>query len=76
MWSVNVTALNPITNKEFMKTLRKKIKIQFGIASPVWLLEIMSIFLKTETELLLKSRNTFPKKLIDSGFNFKSNFFE
>ena len=63
-------------NEEFMKTLRKKIKIPFGIASPVWLLEIMSIFLKTETELLLKSRNTFPKKLIDSGFNFKSNFFE
>lgn len=74
--AVNVTAPNPITNKEFMKTLRKKIKIPFGIASPVWLLEIMSIFLKTETELLLKSRNTFPKKLIDSGFNFKSNFFE
>ena len=52
--AVNVTAPNPITNKEIYENSTKKIKIPFGIASPVWLLEIMSIFSKSETELLLK----------------------
>jgi NAD dependent epimerase/dehydratase family enzyme len=33
-------------------------------------LEIASIFLNTETELLLKSRNVYPEKLIKSGFEF------
>lgn len=73
--AVNITSPNPITNIEFMRAIRKKLKIPFGITSPVWLLEVMSIFLKTETELLLKSRNVYPKKLIDSDFCFKSSFF-
>ena len=69
---MNVTAPNPIKNLDFMKNLRKKLKIPFGIPSPVWLLEIMSIFIKTETELLLKSRNVYPEKLIKCGFVFKN----
>ncbi|WP_356905629.1 DUF1731 domain-containing protein [Chryseobacterium gambrini] len=45
-------------------------KIPFGLNAPVWQLEIASIFLNTETELLLKSRNVYPEKLIKSGFEF------
>jgi hypothetical protein len=44
-----------------MRKLRKKMKIPFGLNAPVWQLEIASIFLKTETELLLKSRNVYPE---------------
>lgn len=67
---INVTAPNPLSNEEFMKKLRKEMKIPFGLNAPVWQLEIASIFLKTETELLLKSRNVYPEKLIKNGFQF------
>ena len=67
---INITAPNPLSNEEFMKKLRKQMKISFGFNAPVWQLEIASIFLNTETELLLKSRNVYPEKLIKSGFEF------
>ncbi|GAA4153922.1 TIGR01777 family oxidoreductase [Chryseobacterium ginsenosidimutans] len=67
---INVTAPNPLSNEEFMRKLRKEMKIPFGINAPVWQLEIASIFLKTETELLLKSRNVYPEKLIKNRFEF------
>ena len=69
--SINITAPNPVSNKGFMKAIREKIKVPFGISSPVWLLEIASIFLGTETELMLKSRNVYPEILIENGFKFK-----
>lgn len=67
---INITAPNPLPNEEFMRKLRKEMKIPFGLNAPVWQLEIASIFLKTETELLLKSRNVYPEKLIKKGFQF------
>lgn len=68
---INVTAPNPLSNEEFMRKLRKEMKILFGLNAAVWQLEIASIFLGTETELLLKSRNVYPKKLIQNKFQFK-----
>lgn len=67
---INITAPNPLSNEDFMRKLRKKMKIPFGLNTPVWQLEIASLFLKTETELLLKSRNVAPGKLIKNGFEF------
>lgn len=67
---INVTAPNPLNNEEFMRKLRKEMKIPFGINAPVWQLEIASIILGTETELLLKSRNVYPEILIQNGFQF------
>lgn len=67
---INVTAPNPLANQEIMRKLRKEMKISFGLNAPVWQLEIASVFLQTETELLLKSRNVYPEKLIRNGFEF------
>lgn len=67
---INVTAPKPVKNSDFMSKLRKTMKMPFGIGSPVFLLEFVAIFIKTETELLLKSRNVYPKTLLSSGFNF------
>ncbi|MFC7347857.1 TIGR01777 family oxidoreductase [Chryseobacterium zhengzhouense] len=67
---INVTAPNPLSNEDFMRKLRKEMKIPLGLNAPVWQLEIASIFLNTETELLLKSRNVYPEKLMKSGFEF------
>lgn len=68
--AINVTAPQPLSNEDFMKKIRNQLKVPFGVSSPVWLLEIASIFLGTETELLLKSRNVYPEKLIANGFQF------
>lgn len=67
---INITAPGPISNETMMRKLRKKLNIPFGLNAPVWQLEIASLFLKTETELLLKSRNVYPEKLIKNGFQF------
>jgi uncharacterized protein len=67
---VNITAPNPVSNEDLMKKMRRYLKIPFGLNAPVWQLEIASLFLNTETELLLKSRNVYPEKLIRKGFQF------
>ena len=67
---INVTAPNPLCNEDFMRKLRQQMKVPFGLNSTVWQLEIASLFLNTETELLLKSRNVYPDKLMKSGFQF------
>lgn len=67
----NVTSPNPIPNKDFMKTIRKVLKVSFGLFQPKWLLKLGARIIKTEAELILKSRFVIPEKLIASGFQFK-----
>lgn len=74
--TINITVPIPLSNEIMMKKLRKQFKAPFGLNAPVWQLEIASIFLKTETELLLKSRNVYPEKLIESGFQFSYPTFD
>ena len=68
---INVTAPNPIKNRDFMMLLRKLLKIPFGLPQPQWLLELGSFFMRTETELLLKSRYVIPEKLQKMGYKFQ-----
>ncbi len=73
---INVTSPTPLRNADLMKKLRQKLGMPFGLPSSVALLEIVSWFLGTETELLLKSRNVSPKRLIENGFVFQYNSIE
>jgi uncharacterized protein len=68
---VNVVSPKPITNYDFMKTLRTTIGIPFGLSTTKFLLEIGSFLIGTETELVLKSRNVIPKRLQENGFRFE-----
>ncbi|WP_299442529.1 TIGR01777 family oxidoreductase [uncultured Aquimarina sp.] len=68
---VNIVSPKPTNNGHLMKTLQEVIKVPFGIPLPKPLLEIGARIIKTETELILKSRNVVPKKLQDTGFKFK-----
>ena len=70
---IYVTSPHPVTNRKLMSAIRKSQDISFGICQPKWLLEVGSFFLRTETELLLKSRNVYPQELVDSGFVFQYN---
>ena len=68
---VNLTAPNPLTNAEFMRSLRAAWGIPFGLPATEWMLEVGAFVLKTETELILKSRRVVPTKLLESGFKFE-----
>lgn len=67
---VNIVSPKPVTNSGFMKAFRKSLKVSFGIGQSVWLLELGAKILGTETELLLKSRNVYPERLLEDGFQF------
>jgi uncharacterized protein (TIGR01777 family) len=69
--AVNLAAPNPVTNAEFMSGLRAASGVPFGLPATKLMLEIGAVFMKTETELILKSRRVVPTKLLDAGFNFK-----
>ncbi|PCJ67157.1 MAG: TIGR01777 family protein [Bacteroidetes bacterium] len=68
---INVTAPNPITNYKFMQAFRSVFKMSFGIPIFKWMLIIGAFVLRTEPELLLKSRWVIPKRLLNLGFEFK-----
>ncbi len=67
----NCAAPYPVPNSTFMKTLRKVTGHVIGIPAPAWILEIGAFFIRTETELLLKSRKVVSKRLPEMGFVFK-----
>jgi uncharacterized protein (TIGR01777 family) len=69
--AVNLAAPNPVTNTEMMRSFRELIGAPFGLPATEWMLEIGAVFLRTETELILKSRRVVPGRLLKSGFTFR-----
>lgn len=67
----NCSAPNPIDNKTLMKTFRQAMKAKISLPSPAWLLKIGAVIIKTEPELILKSRWVVPEKLLEAGYTFK-----
>ena len=67
---VNLASPNPVPNAEFMRTLRAAWGIGFGLPATRWMLEVGAFFMRTETELVLKSRRVVPDRLLKSGFVF------
>jgi uncharacterized protein (TIGR01777 family) len=68
---VNIAAPNPLPNREFMAALREACSMPNGFPAPAPLIELAAIFLRTESELVLKSRRVIPGRLLDAGFQFK-----
>lgn len=67
----NCSTPNPITNRELMNALRRAFNRRLGLPAPAWLLELGAIFIRTETELILKSRWVIPERLVKEGFTFR-----
>jgi hypothetical protein len=67
---VDVAAPNPLPNAEFMLSLREAYGVPFGLPASGWMLGIGAAFLRTETELILKSRRVVPARLLEHGFRF------
>ena len=67
---VNIAAPHPVANAEFMRVLRRAWGVPVGLPAPAWLIEIGCFLLRTESELVLKSRNVVPGRLEEAGFRF------
>jgi uncharacterized protein (TIGR01777 family) len=68
---VNLAAPNPLPNRDFMRALRRAWGTRVGLPAPRPLLELGAVFLRTETELILKSRRVVPGRLLRAGFEFQ-----
>ena len=67
---VNICSPCPLPNQDFMRVLRQAWGARIGLPATQWMLELGAIFLRTETELILKSRRVVPRRLLESGFKF------
>lgn len=67
----NLCAPEPLPNRDFMKALQRALGTKIAMPVPRWVLEIGTFFLRTETELVLKSRRVVPARLLNTGFIFR-----
>jgi uncharacterized protein (TIGR01777 family) len=67
---VNLATPNPLPQKDFMRELRRACGVPVGLPATRWMAEIGAWAIRSDTELLLKSRRVVPKRLVDAGFTF------
>jgi NAD dependent epimerase/dehydratase family enzyme len=67
---VNVAAPNPVDSATVMRSIRRAVGVPFGIPLHRWLLEPGAWAIRTETELVLKSRWVEPERLLAAGYEF------
>jgi uncharacterized protein (TIGR01777 family) len=68
---VNLAAPQPAPNAEFMRELRAAWGVPIGLPATKWMLAIGAMVMRTETELVLKSRRVVPGRLAAEGFEFQ-----
>ncbi|HZO52852.1 MAG TPA: TIGR01777 family oxidoreductase [Bryobacteraceae bacterium] len=68
---VNIASPNPLPNAEFMRGLREAWGVRLGLPAAEWMLEMGAWAMRTETELVLKSRRVVPGRLLESGFAYR-----
>lgn len=68
---VNVCAANPLPYEEFMRELRRAWGTRIGLPATEWMIELGTFLMRTESELVLKSRRVVPGRLLNEGFEFQ-----
>ena len=68
---MNLASPNPLPIREMMRIMRKTFGVSFGLPAAAWLLEVGAFLMRTETELIIKSRRVVPGRLLASGFEFR-----
>ena len=69
--AVNIMSPYPLPQAEFMRILRQAAGVPIGLPATTLMLQIGAVFMRTDTELILKSRRVFPRRLLDAGFTFR-----
>jgi uncharacterized protein (TIGR01777 family) len=67
---VNLASPNPLSNADFMRALREAWGARIALPNPAWLIEMGTFLIRTESELVLKSRRVVPGRLLEAGFEF------
>lgn len=67
---VNLAAPEPMPNRDFMLALRRAWGARVGLSARNWVLRVGAFLLRTEPELILKSRRVVPGRLLAAGFEF------
>ena len=67
----NACAPNPVTNREFMRELRRALHRPWSPPAPGWAVHFGSRLLRTEPSLALTGRRCAPKRFLESGFKFQ-----
>ncbi len=68
--AVNLASPHPLPNREFLRILRDTWGARIGLPTARWMLEAGTFLMRTESELVLKSRQVIPRRLLDAGFTF------
>lgn len=68
---INVCSPNPLSNREFMAAIRKAWGMPVGLPAMEWMIEVGTFVMRTESELVLKSRRVVPRILMEAGFTFE-----
>ncbi len=61
----------PTDNRGFMAAVRAVVGASWGLPTFRWMLELGSLAIRTEAELLLKSRWVLPERLLEAGYAFQ-----
>jgi len=69
--AVNIASPNPLPWRDFMRALRRAVHMPIGLPATRGMLELGTWALRTESELVLKSRRVVPRRLLESGFAFE-----
>ncbi|MFC4468882.1 TIGR01777 family oxidoreductase [Streptomyces xiangluensis] len=67
---VNLAAPDPVPQRTFMRTLRAAWGVPVGLPATKWMAELGAFVMRSDTELLLKSRRVIPGRLLEAGFAF------
>lgn len=67
----NMAAPNPVTNKTFMRMMRKNYGVPLGLPAYTPFLYVGAWLMRTEAHLVLNSRKVVPGRSIDAGYKFQ-----
>ncbi len=67
----NLAASDSLPNRAFMAGLRAAWEVPNGLPAPSLAIELGSLLMRTESELVLESCRAVPGRLLDAGFEFE-----
>jgi NAD dependent epimerase/dehydratase family enzyme len=67
---VNLASPHPLPNRDFLRAIREAWGTRIGLPTALWMIEIGTLLMRTESELILKSRQVVPGRLLAAGFQF------
>jgi len=68
---INLSSPGPLQQRAFMAALRAATKMPLGLPAAAWMAKAGAFFLRTDAELVLKSRWVLPGRLLAAGFVFE-----